>query len=118
MVKPVATQLQVLMPGETNAPGTTTGKIGTPTPQPANVTFNFTVNAVDNNWNVINYVNDTVAISSSDPNAFLPVNAALANGTGTFGISFSAAGSYTVTATDVSDPNKKPNTGTTTSVTP
>jgi len=32
MVKRAFTQLQVLLPGETNAPNTTTGKIGTPDP--------------------------------------------------------------------------------------
>src|SRR5581483_5972899 len=32
-LKPVATKLQVLLPGETAAPGTTTGKTGTPTAQ-------------------------------------------------------------------------------------
>src|SRR5262249_48278877 len=55
-------KLQLLVPGETAAPGTATGKTGTPSGQTAGTAFNVTVNAVDANWNVIN-TNDTVAIT-------------------------------------------------------
>ncbi len=118
MVKPAATQLQVLMPGETAAPGTPSGKTGTPTQQAAGANVTVTVNAVDANWNLVNYVADTVAITSSDTMATLPNNAALSNGTGTFQIIFGSAGSQTVTATDVTNTNIAPNTGTSTTVTP
>src|SRR5439155_1534964 len=73
-------KLQLLTPGETAAPGTATGKSGSPSPQPGGAAFNVTVNAVDANWNLMN-TNDTVAITSSDVNASLPANAALVNGT-------------------------------------
>ena len=46
-------KLQVLVPGETAAPGSATGKTGTPTAQTAGTPFNVTVNAVDANWNVV-----------------------------------------------------------------
>jgi hypothetical protein len=106
------------MPGETPAPGTTAGKTGTATAQQAGVNFDITVNAVDDKWNIVNYVTDTVTITSSDAGAALPPDAALANGTKTFSVAFGSAGSYTVTASDVTDANKKPNTGTSTTVNP
>jgi hypothetical protein len=115
-------QLQVLWPGETAAPGTATGKTGTPTPvsvsgtQAGSVTF--TVNAVDDKWNLISSVGDTVAITSSDSTAVLPANAALSGGTGTFTITFSKTGTPTVTASDVTTTTVKPNTSSPISVTP
>ena len=42
-------QLQVLLPGETAAPGTPTGKTGSPTAQTAGTGYTVTVNAVDAN---------------------------------------------------------------------
>ena len=45
------TKLQLLMPGETAAPGTASGKTGSPSAQTAGTSFNVTVNAVDANWN-------------------------------------------------------------------
>src|SRR5262249_4006766 len=44
-------KLQLLVPGETAAPGTSSGKTGTPTARTAGTAFNVTVNAVDANWN-------------------------------------------------------------------
>src|SRR5207249_692643 len=73
-------KLQLLVPGETAAPGTANGKTGTPLTQTAGTSFNVTVNAVDSNWNVVS-TNDTIAISSSDGAASLPANAALVSGT-------------------------------------
>src|SRR5262249_55071088 len=93
-------KLQLLIPGETAAPGTSAGKTGTPIPQTAGAPFTVTVNAVDANWNVIS-TNDTVAISSSDLNAALPANAALVSGTGSFSLTLKPAGSATVTASDL-----------------
>src|SRR5213078_4502099 len=45
--------------------------------------------------------NDTIRITSSDTNAVLPANAALANGTRTFAVTLRTAGSSTVTASNV-----------------
>jgi len=84
-------QLQVLAPGETNAPGTATGKTGAPLTQAVTVAFSVTVMAVDANWNLIS-TNDTVALGASDTNATLAANAALVAGTRTFtnGVAFKA----------------------------
>src|SRR6185503_14177411 len=99
----------VLLPGETAAPGTPTGKTGSPTPQVAGTAFTITVNAVDANWNVV-ITNDTVAITSSDANAVLPADAALVSGTKTFSVTLKTAGSATVTASDVTHPAIAANT--------
>src|SRR5206468_9107514 len=96
-------KLQLLLPGETAAPGTGSGKTGTPASQTAGTAFNVIVNAVDSNWNVVN-TNDTVAITSSDPNAALPVNAALISGSKTLSVTLKTAGTATVTASDVPHP--------------
>ena len=112
----VFAKLQLLMPGETAAPGTPTGKTGTLAAQTAGTPFNVTVNAVDANWNLINSAGDTVGITSSDANATLPLNAALSGGTQTFGVTLNTAGSRTVTATDITDGSKTANTSPATTV--
>jgi hypothetical protein len=115
-VKPVATKLQVLLPGETAAPGTATGKTGTPDPQTAGANVAVTVNAVDDKWNLVKYVTDNVTITSSDSNASLPADAALVGGTQTFTVIFGTQGSQTVTATDVTDSKKASGTSASTTV--
>ncbi len=102
-------KLQILLPGETAAPGTPSGKTGTPTPQTAGSAFTVTVNAVDANWNVVN-VNDVVAVTSSDANATMPADAALVNGTQTFNVTLTTAGTATLTASDIDQPSKTPDT--------
>jgi len=118
--KLAATGLQVLMPGEINAPYTPTGKSGTPTPESitANNPVTVTVNAVDKHFNIVTGCADTVAITSSDTGANLPANAALVNGTGAFYIYFGTTGPQTVTATDVTTATVTANTGSSTSITP
>src|SRR6202035_2142483 len=59
-------KLQLLVPGETAAPGADPGKTGTPNTKYVNGQFQVTVNAVDQYWNVINTVTDTVQITSND----------------------------------------------------
>ncbi|HEV2392877.1 MAG TPA: hypothetical protein VG146_11020 [Verrucomicrobiae bacterium] len=118
MVKRVPVKLQVLMPGETAAPNTPTGKTGTPLPQKVGVNFNVIVNAVDQDWNVIPSVTDNVTFTSSDPNFAPPMDAALVNGTATFSPFFATAGSQTLTATDTATTTIAPGTGTATTVTP
>jgi hypothetical protein len=103
-------RLQLLMPGETAAPGTSTGKTGTPSAQKTDNPLTVTVKAVDANWNLVSTASDTVAISSSDANATLPANAALSGGAQTFSVKFNTAGSRTVTATDITDSSKTANT--------
>jgi hypothetical protein len=111
------TKLQVLMPGETAAPYTTTGKTGTPDAQAVNVPFQVTVNAVDQYWKVVPST-DEIAITSSDPNVLQPPNAALVGGSQTFWVTFGSISppNFTVTASDVTDATKTANTGTPTAV--
>ena len=71
MLKRVATQLQVLLPGETNAPGTATGKIGTPLPQAAGIPFDITINACDATWHIAAST-DTVHLTTDDPSGYPP----------------------------------------------
>jgi hypothetical protein len=111
------TKLQVLMPGETAAPYTTTGKTGTPDAQAVNVPFQVTVNAVDQYWKVVPST-DEIAITSSDPNVLQPPNAARVGGSQTFWVTFGSISppNFTVTASDVTDATKTANTGTPTAV--
>jgi hypothetical protein len=104
------TKLQLLAPGETAAPGTVSGKSGTPTAQSVFTGVNLTVNAVDANWNRVNSVTDTVGITSSDTTATLPANTALIAGTQNFTVSFGTNGSFALTATDLSDGSKTAST--------
>src|SRR5206468_4143362 len=101
--------LQLLVPGETAAPGTASGKTGTPGGQSAGTAFNVTVNAVDANWNLVSSTH-TVGITCTDPNDLLPANAALVAGTKSFSLTNKTAGSWTITATDITDGTKTGNT--------
>ncbi len=103
------TRLQVLVPGETAAPRTASGKTGTPTVQTAGTPFTVTVNAVDADWNVVSSTH-RVGITSSDANANLPANATLVAGTRTFSVTLKTAGTWTVTATDLTDGTKAAST--------
>jgi hypothetical protein len=94
-------RLQVLLPGQTAAPGTTAGVTGGATPQADGTAFSILVSAVDTNWNVVTNITDRVAISSSDANALLPASASLINGTDSFAITLVTDGSQTVTASDL-----------------
>lgn len=103
-------KLQILAPGETAAPGTTNGRAGTPIKQAYGYSFNYTVNAVDTNWNVVNSVFDTVGITATDATATLPPAAGLGGGTGTFAVTLNTNGTFTLTASDVTDNTKTPGT--------
>jgi hypothetical protein len=122
--KLMTAKLQVLMPGETNAPGTATGKIGTPEPQAVGVPVSVTVNAVDASWNLVTYSTDSLSLSSSDTNATsdigapLPLTAQLAQGTAKLNIVFGTAGSQTVTASDTSQTSVASGTSGSISITP
>ena len=122
------TQLQVLLPGETNAPGTLAGKVGTPLPVSLSADYgeeNITVNACDSNWHILNGVTDTISLTTTDASALTPGNAALVNGTITFGVTgvtlplvFGTVGSWTVTASDISVTNVPPATSSSVTVVP
>jgi hypothetical protein len=94
-------KMQLLVPGETAAPGTASGKTGTPNTQVTDGPFNVLVNAVDTNWNVVGSVTDTVGIISSDVTAALPPNTALVAGACSLPFIFNFAGTQTITATNL-----------------
>ncbi len=96
-----ATALQVLLPGETAAPGSPTGKTGSPTDQTVGGSFLVVVRAVDGYWNLVTTATPTVAMTSTDPLAALPTNTPLIAGTRTFAVILSTATSQTITASDV-----------------
>src|SRR5207244_3409149 len=107
----VFVKLQLVVPGETAAPGTGSGKTGSPTVQTAGTAFTVTVNAVDANWNLVSSAPaNTIGITTTDPNDTHPANAALASGTRTFSVTFKTVGSWTVTATNITDGAKTSNT--------
>ncbi len=104
-------KLQLLVPGETAAPGSGSGKTGSPLTQTVGAAFNVTVNAVDANWNVVSGApSDNIGITSSDGAATLPPPAILLGGTRTFSVTLATPPSKTVTASDLSDSNKSPDT--------
>jgi hypothetical protein len=110
-------KLQILLPGETAAPGSTTGKTGTPLAQTAGTPFSVTVKSVDLNWNQV-VTNDVVHVTSSDANAVLPADTALNNGAANVAITLKTAGTRTITASDVTHPGILPNTSSSLTVNP
>lgn len=104
-VADVFSQLQVLAPGETAAPGTDTGKNGNPTVQGVGAPFSLTVNGVDLYWNLVSSAADTISIfSTNSPSPIAALaDAPLAGGTVAFNVSFITNGIYTLFATNVSN---------------
>ena len=87
----------------TNVVGATTHfSVVAPANATAGVAFNFTVTALDSGNNVVTNYSGTVKFTSTDPNATLPANSTLTNGTGTFSATLKTAGTRTITATDTS----------------
>jgi hypothetical protein len=115
MTKRVFSQLQILLPGETAAPGTLTGKTGTPDAQTVNSTFTFNVNGVDQSWHLLVSAADWVyPTSSGDTNTviFNPLGARLAGGTQQFMVTITNAGTYSITINDADNPARASDTST------
>ncbi len=113
-----AANMQIIVPGETPAPGKWNngqnpmpyGKLNTPSQCIAGVPFTVTVNLVDNYWNVVPQNGTSAAITGTDPYFVLPSSAALTLGTTTFRLALVTSGSdslnpssWTITATNVSN---------------
>lgn len=112
--KRVFTKLLVLLPGETAAPGTPTGRTGTPDPVMVWTPFDLTVIAVDENWYPVRGVNHVITLSSDDMAFTFGNDVQMVNGVANFpGVYFGNEGTFTITATSVDDPTK---TGTSTPV--
>ncbi len=127
LVKRTFTQLQVLLPGQTNAPGTALGYVGTPTAVSLAAQglagTPVTVNACDATWHIVNGVTDQIHLTTSDGSAYPPnSDQALVNGTTTFTsanpLVFQSTGPQTVTATDTTDGTKTPNTSANVTIVP
>ena len=84
-------KLLVLLPGESSAPGTATGRSGTASATAGSSTA-VRVYAADDYFNPVGGVTDTVGITCSDANAVLPADAALVDGTNTFDLTFKTGG--------------------------
>jgi len=96
-------QLQVLLPGETAAPGTGSGKLGAPDAQTAGIPFDIVVRACDAGWNTVSTVTNQVTLTSTDIGASLPGAASLVSGQVTLSITLNSGGSFTISADDLSD---------------
>ncbi len=97
------TQLQILLPGETEAAGTISGKTGTPEAQTVGVSFDFRVRAVDEQWFLVDTITDVIAFESSDASATLPAGSPLVGGEALLTATLNAAGSFTISAADETD---------------
>ena len=94
------TKFQILLPGETAAPGTLTGKTGTPVDQTVNQRFNVVVNAVDANWYPA-YSNDRAELYiGGNTNFGYTWAQELIQGSYTFGFTNTEAGTYQITVTN------------------
>jgi len=91
------------MPGETAAPGTPSGKTGTPRAQVSGIPFDITVRACDNTWTLTNSVSNTIQMTSSDASATLPQPSQLQSGSRVFTVTFNAAGTFNLLAHDQTD---------------
>ena len=112
------TGLQVLLPGESPQGGTQDGVTGMPEDQNAGSSFNLTVRAVDNYWNVVPGVTDLVGLSSTDLFAGMPAETTLVNGSLTFPVTLYRAGHQTITATDLDGGSISPHTSSSVQVLP
>ncbi|MBN2009898.1 hypothetical protein JW960_11200 [candidate division KSB1 bacterium] len=100
-----STKLQVLMPGESATPGLAPGKSGAVQEILAGTPITIRVNSVDAWWNVVSSTPDVIHLESSDPEAELPNDASLINGTRQFQVTLNTNGLQTVTAEDVTNPS-------------
>jgi len=91
------------MPGETAAPGTLSGKTGTPRAQVSGIPFDINVRACDNTWALVPTISNSIQITSSDAAATLPQPAQLQSGVRTFTVTFNAAGTFNILAHDQTD---------------
>jgi hypothetical protein len=77
--------------------------VSAPAAATAGSAFSFTVRALDQFDNTANGYSGTVHFSSSDGQAVLPSDSALASGTGTFSATLKSSGNQTITATDTAN---------------
>ncbi|MEJ2720691.1 MAG: FlgD immunoglobulin-like domain containing protein, partial [bacterium] len=93
--------LQVLLPGQSPRGGTAIGYEGSPDDQNAGSEFTLTVRAVDEFWNRVPGINNTVSLLSTDAFADMPDDTVLNNGALIFPVTLYRVGHQTITATDI-----------------
>jgi hypothetical protein len=99
------TRLQIVLPGESALPGSSIGRSGAPYPRVKNVAFSALVRAVDPFWNLIATATDSVGLGISASTASLPATVLLAGGQAAVNpIVVYATGTYTLAATDLTEP--------------
>jgi hypothetical protein len=86
--------------GSSSPPPATHFSVAAPASVTAGTAFNFTLTALDASNNVVTGYPGTVHFTSTDGQAVLPGNSALANGTQTFSATLKSAGGQTITGTD------------------
>lgn len=96
-------QLQILLPGESPAPGTTSGKTGVPAAQAVGSPFEVRIIACDAQWYPVTSVTNVVALSSTDAVADLPPAGPLTAGEAMLSVTLNAVGTFSFAATDQSD---------------
>jgi hypothetical protein len=93
----------VLLPGESAAPGTVSGKDGSPQAQTTGVPFDVRIRACDSDWQTVSSVGNFIHLSSTDGTAALPSDFSLIAGEMTVSATVNAAGTFLVSADDLSD---------------
>jgi hypothetical protein len=112
-------KLQVLLPGESSAPGTTTGKTGTPTTQTVGTPFQVTINAVNRNWTVLTSApSDFVHLTTTDALGTVDPDAQILSGSAFMSVTLNGTNTFTITASDVTDSTKSPSTSSPVTSTP
>jgi hypothetical protein len=96
--------LQVLLPGESPAPGTVSGKTGQPVPQVAGIPFPVKVRACNAAFEPVPTDHVVVRLTSTDHTATLPWAAPMQNGELIAEMTFNSSGDFTVTAEDITGP--------------
>ena len=94
-------ELQILVPGEEPAPGSATGKTGTPEPQQLGVPFQVRVRACNSEWEPVAWANHLFHISSTDDQATLPLNTPMTEGELITWVTLNSEGNFTITAQDM-----------------
>jgi hypothetical protein len=97
-------RIVVLCPGESIAPGTAQGRTGTATDQSINYSFVVTTQATDQWYNPVAGVTDVMHLTSGDPLAQLPPDAAMVDGVAQMSMRLSTGGFQQITASNVSKP--------------
>ena len=86
--------------GSASPPPATHFSVVAPASVNAGTAFNLTITALDTSNSVVTGYSGTVHFTSTDAQAVLPANSALANGTATLSATLKSAGGQTITGTD------------------